>query len=90
MGYRLDHKPSTAQRRLLWSLAEGCQVALHPDGSYRVRQTDEVVPAVTLRACLDQHWISGMPGRHCSSPIAGLRRAGSRPSGEGEHADAPG
>ena len=62
MGYRLDHKPSTAQRRLLWSLAEGCQVALHPDGSYRVRQTDEVVPAVTLRACLDRQWISGMPG----------------------------
>jgi hypothetical protein len=69
-AYRLDHKPSASQRCLLRRLADGDQIALFPDGTYRVRQTDEVVHEATLRACLRRQWITDMPGFPLFEPDA--------------------
>jgi hypothetical protein len=59
--YRLDHKPSDLQRRPLRRLVDGYQVALFPDGTFRVLQTHEVILEATLRACLRRQWVAGMP-----------------------------
>jgi hypothetical protein len=69
-AYRLDHKPSDPQRRLLWRLADGNQIARFPDGTYRVHQTDEVVHEATLRACLRRQWITDVPGLPLFEPDA--------------------
>jgi hypothetical protein len=62
--------PSAEHRRLLQLLANGCEIALYPGGSYRCRQTGEVVSAAVLRACLRQQWISGMPDFPLFAPEA--------------------
>jgi hypothetical protein len=61
-SYHLDHRPSAAQRRLLWHLAEGHQVALTPEGKYLVLQTNDIVSQATVFACLNRQWISALPG----------------------------
>jgi hypothetical protein len=58
----LDLPPSDAQRRLLWRLSEGAEIALFPDGTYQVRQTGETVSGQTLQACLWRQWITRLPG----------------------------
>ena len=68
--YRLDHKPSAPQRRLLHRLVDGLQLALFPDGTYRVLQTDEPIHEATLHACLRRQWITDMPGLPLFEPDA--------------------
>jgi hypothetical protein len=68
--YRLDHRPSELMRRLLCRLANGYQVALFPDGTFRVLQTHDVIFETTLRACLRRHWITDMPDLPLLNPDA--------------------
>jgi hypothetical protein len=53
--------PTPAQRRVLQLLSDGRQIE-RLGNSYRVRQTWEPVPRVTLAACLARRWITDMPG----------------------------
>ena len=61
-AYALDLPPTKTQRRILHMLAEGAEIALYQDGTYRVRQTEELVSRQTLQACLRRDWISSLPG----------------------------